>query len=92
MFKQITKKDVLKELKEIAESMNVDISRGRVIEEFLRRHPGCNDLTDEVYDETIRRIYFSPDKCVYSVMALPNSKNTFIRRTKDSDWELYDGW
>lgn len=85
--------DIMNELHEIMISTGAtDISQGRVINEFIKRHPYGEDISKDVYDKTIAKIYFNPSECVYAIKDIPNSHDTMIKRTKDSEWERYSNW
>ncbi len=83
----------MSELHEIMISTGAsNIKQGRVINEFIKRHPNGEDITQEVFEKTIAKIYFNPSECVYAIKSIPNSTDTMIKRTKDSEWERYSNW
>lgn len=84
----MTKEEVLKELEEIAKEFNLPIKNVKVLREWSNRHPLQKGMSPEVYDNTIHKIYFPPEECVYGIGT--NEKGeTVIKRTKDSEWEVF---
>lgn len=89
----MTKNEVISELNEImALTGATEIKQGRVLDEFLKRHPNGRSISKDVYDNTIAKIYFNPLECVYAIKPIPNSHDTMIKRTKESEWERYSNW
>ena len=84
----MTKEEVLKELEEIAKEFNLPIKNVKVLREWSHRHPLQKGMSPEVYDDTIRKIYFPQEENVYGVGT--NEKGqTIIKRTKESEWEIF---
>lgn len=89
----MTENEVISELNEImALTGATEIKQGRVLDEFLKRHPNGRSISKDVYDNTISKIYFNPSECVYAIKPIPNSHDTMIKRTKESEWERYSNW
>lgn len=89
----MTENEVISELNEImALTGATEIKQGRVLDEFLKRHPNGRSISKDVYDNTIAKIHFNPLECVYAIKPIPNSHDTMIKRTKESEWERYSNW
>lgn len=82
----MTKEEVLKELERISKELNVQIDDAKVLREWNKKY--SKKISGEIYDETIRKIFFSPEKCVYGVKYDSNSyKVTAIQKTENDEWE-----
>ena len=58
----MTENEVISELNEIMGLTGAtDIKQGRVLDEFLKRHPNSRSISKDVYDNTIAKIYFNSE-------------------------------
>jgi hypothetical protein len=78
---------VKSELEEIAKELGLPIKNIKVLREWNNRHPLQKGMLPEVYDNTIREIYFPPEENVHGIGRNENGE-CLVKRTRDSEWEV----
>lgn len=86
----MTKDALLSQLQVIADSLNLPIENGKVFAEWLKKNPMEEGLTPAVCDEVITPMYFKPEDRVYAAKYNNETGEGWIKRTKESPWEIVD--
>lgn len=84
-IKSMTTKEVLKGLLNIAEEHTLPLQDYKVFTEWSIQNPSPCGLTKQTYDELIYPMYFR--ETVFAAKYDKETKTTYIKKTKDSEWE-----
>lgn len=80
----MNKQEIILKLKEIAKELKVNFDDYKVLEKYQERYGG---FKGKIADEIFSIYEKNPEGFVYGVKLDEKGKVTYIKRTKDSDYE-----